>query len=62
MEKVYTGKIEDLELFDASSLAPEVTKRVVFGPGRFWDDYTMRHFSLPAAPLFLITFTTGRIT
>ena len=51
MEKVYTGKIEDMELFDASSLAPEVTKRVVFGPGRFWDDYTMRHFSLPAGTI-----------
>ncbi|HON33900.1 MAG: cupin domain-containing protein [Thermovirgaceae bacterium] len=48
MEVVYTGKIEDLELFDASSLAPEVTKRVIFGPGKFWNDYTMRHFSLPA--------------
>ncbi len=48
MENEYTGRIEDLELFDASSLAPEVTKRVIFGPGRHWDDYTMRHFSLPA--------------
>lgn len=46
-EEAYSGKLEDLELYDASSLAPEVTKRIVYGPGRFWDEYTMRHLSLP---------------
>lgn len=51
MAENYTGKIEDLEILDASSLAPGVEKRVVFGPGRFWYDYTMRHFSLPAGTI-----------
>jgi quercetin dioxygenase-like cupin family protein len=43
------GRIEDLETLDASALAPgvSVTKRVIFGPDAFWDDYVVRHFVLP---------------
>jgi quercetin dioxygenase-like cupin family protein len=41
------GKISDLEKLDASSLAPSVTKRNIFGPDAFWEDYVMRHFILP---------------
>ncbi|MDR1471614.1 MAG: cupin domain-containing protein [Synergistaceae bacterium] len=41
------GKIEDIEVLDASALAPGITKRNIFGTGAFWDDYVMRHFILP---------------
>ena len=41
------GRIVDLETLDASALAPGVTKRNIFGPDAFWDDYVMRHFILP---------------
>ena len=41
------GRIIDLETLDASALAPGVTKRNIFAPGAFWDDYVMRHFVLP---------------
>ncbi len=42
-----TGRIEDLPTYNASALAPNITKRIVFGPERFWRDYTVRHFVLP---------------
>lgn len=45
-EKNY-GPVADLPLQNASALAPEIEKRTVFGPGRFWDDFVMRHFILP---------------
>jgi mannose-6-phosphate isomerase-like protein (cupin superfamily) len=41
------GRIVDLETLDASALAPSVTKRNIFGPDAFWEDYVMRHFILP---------------
>jgi mannose-6-phosphate isomerase-like protein (cupin superfamily) len=41
------GRITDLNALDASALAPDVTKRNIFGPDAFWDDYVMRHFILP---------------
>lgn len=41
------GRIEDLEVLDASALAPSVTKRNIFGPDAFWDTFVMRHFILP---------------
>jgi len=41
------GLVEVLPLWDASALAPNVRKRIIFGPGQFWDDYVMRHFTLP---------------
>lgn len=42
------GKIEDIETLNASALAPNITKRNIYGPGSFWDDWVMRHFILPA--------------
>ena len=42
------GSIYDLPLQNASALAPDIQKRTVYGPGRFWDDFVMRHFILPA--------------
>lgn len=47
MDEKNWGKVTDLEILDASSLAANVTKRNVFGPGNGWDDYVMRHFILP---------------
>lgn len=44
MDEKNWGKVTDLEILDASSLAANVTKRNVFGPGNGWDDYVMRHF------------------
>ena len=41
------GRIVDIDTLDASALAPSVTKRNIFGPDAFWDDYVMRHFVLP---------------
>ncbi len=41
------GRIEDIEILDASALAPKITKRNIFGPDAFWEDYVMRHFILP---------------
>ena len=48
MREINWGRIVDLEKLDASALAPSVTKRNIFGPDAFWDDYVMRHFVLPA--------------
>jgi quercetin dioxygenase-like cupin family protein len=42
-----TGRIEDRPVYNASALAPNITKRIIFGPERFWKEYTMRHFVLP---------------
>lgn len=42
---VYAGRIEDLPLIDAPGHGEELTKRVVFGPGRFWEDYVVRYFT-----------------
>lgn len=41
------GRIEDLETLDASALAPDIVKRNIFGPGRFWEGWVMRHFIVP---------------
>lgn len=41
------GRVVDLDTLDASALAPSVTKRNIFGPDAFWDDFVMRHFLLP---------------
>ena len=41
------GRIEDIEILDASALAPKITKRNIFGPDAFWEDFVMRHFILP---------------
>jgi quercetin dioxygenase-like cupin family protein len=41
------GRISDIEILDASALAPGVTKRNVFWAKNGWDDYCARHFILP---------------
>ncbi len=46
-EELHTGSLDALPLLDASALAPGVLKRMVFGPGRFWQDWVMRYFVLP---------------
>lgn len=43
------GRIKELETLNASALAPGVTKRNIFGPGCFWEDWVMRHFIIPPA-------------
>jgi quercetin dioxygenase-like cupin family protein len=47
VREINWGKIAELETLDASALAPGVTKRNIFGPDAFWDDYVMRHFIVP---------------
>jgi quercetin dioxygenase-like cupin family protein len=38
----------DIELQETSS-PPGVEKRIIFGPGRFREDYVVRHFTVKAA-------------
>ena len=40
------GTINDLPIIDVSDFILGADKRVIFGPGRFWDDYVMRTFTL----------------
>ncbi|MDR0616140.1 MAG: cupin domain-containing protein [Synergistaceae bacterium] len=47
MSETNWGRIADIGTLDASALAPDITKRNIFGPGSFWDDYVMRHFIVP---------------
>jgi quercetin dioxygenase-like cupin family protein len=47
-EQPLAGKLDDLPLISAASLGEGVLKRIVFGPGRFFDDYSVRLFTLPA--------------
>ncbi len=42
------GKLEDLPILKAFSLGEGVIKRIVFGPGRFFDDFVVRYFTLPS--------------
>ena len=45
----YSGNIRDLPVVTGGHFIENSTKKIVFGPdGRFWDDYVMRHFILPA--------------
>lgn len=47
MENVkYVGKIDDLPLIDCSEFIKGAEKRIVFGPGQFWDTHVMRCFKL----------------
>ena len=41
----YAGRIEDLPLVDTPGLDNGITKRVGFGPGRFWGDHVARYFT-----------------
>lgn len=47
-QKGYSGKIQDLPLSRKFVPSPDVEKRIVFSPARFWDDHVLRHFTLPA--------------
>ena len=42
----YFGKIEELPVVTEGHFIENAEKRVVFGPGRFWEDYVMRCFTL----------------
>lgn len=45
ISKPYHGKIEDLGIVETAK-GGDISKRVVFGPGKFWDDYVMRVFTI----------------
>ncbi|MDD4569613.1 MAG: cupin domain-containing protein [Tepidanaerobacteraceae bacterium] len=42
----YVGKIEELPTIDIEDFIKGGTKRIVFGPDRFWDEFVMRSFIL----------------
>ena len=42
----YVGKIDDLPTVDCSDFIQGAEKRIVFGPGQFWDSHVMRCFKL----------------
>jgi len=42
----YGGLIEDLPIVTGGHFIENSTKRIVFGPDQFWDDYVMRCFTL----------------
>jgi len=44
---LFGGPIKNLRSRENPSL-PGVAKRIVFGPGRFWEDYVVRHFTVEA--------------
>ncbi len=46
-EEPLAGRLEDLPLISAASLSAGTKKRLVFAPGRFFDDYVVRYFTLP---------------
>lgn len=45
ISKPYCGKIETLPLLNAKD-CDEITKRVIFGPGKFWEDHVVRVFTV----------------
>lgn len=46
MEKAFSGRLEDLPVIPTDDHGG-TEKRVVFGPGQFWEDYVVRFFSTP---------------
>lgn len=47
MKKIqHVGKIDDLPLIDCSDFILGAEKRIIFGPGQFWDTHVMRCFKL----------------
>lgn len=40
------GKIADIPVAEDASHAAGIEKRIVFAPGRFWNDYVARHFTV----------------
>lgn len=45
LPRPYCGKIQELPLLGTGE-GSEITKRVVFGPGKFWDSHVMRVFTV----------------
>lgn len=43
-QKVFAGRLEDLPVIPTEDHGG-TEKRVVFGPGQFWDDYVARYFT-----------------
>lgn len=44
--KGYAGRIADIPVADDAVHSADVTKRIIFAPGKFWDDYVVRHFTV----------------
>lgn len=44
----YAGLLKDLPVKAARAVNSGAEKRIVFGPGRFFDDYVVRSFTLPS--------------
>ena len=40
-----SGRIDDLPSLPVKEYGEGIGKRVVFGPGRFWEEYTVRFFT-----------------
>lgn len=45
-KNIYGGKIEDLPIVTGGHFIENSEKRIIFGPGRFWEDYVVRAFTL----------------
>ena len=60
--RTFAGKLEDLPELKAFSSGEGVVKRIVFGPGRFFDDYVVRFFTLPPNRMISEHNTNGRTT
>lgn len=45
IQEPYYGKIMDLKALGTGE-ADSISKRVVFGPGKFWEDHVMRVFTV----------------
>ena len=44
--KMYGGKFSDIVPSKDDVHSKDVEKRIVFAPGKFWDDYVARHFTV----------------
>ena len=40
-----SGRIDDLPSLPVKEYGEGIGKRVIFGPGRFWEEYTVRFFT-----------------
>lgn len=44
--KLYGGNLFDLPVVTGGHFIENSEKRIIYGPGRFWDDYVVRAFTL----------------
>lgn len=44
--KCYAGKIADIPVAEDAVHTADVEKRIIFAPGKFWNDYVVRHFTV----------------